>query len=106
MNGFEIVSGGIRNHKPELLKKAFSLLGYDESVIMGKFGHMIEAMAYGAPPHGGAAFGFDRLMMIFLNEPNIREVMAFPKTGDGRDLMMDAPSEVSKEQLKELGLEI
>ncbi|MBU6142002.1 aspartate--tRNA ligase [Patescibacteria group bacterium] len=106
LNGFEIVSGGIRNHKPELLKKAFSLLDYEDSVIIDKFGHMLEAMSYGAPPHGGAAFGFDRLMMILLNEPNIREVMAFPKTGDGRDLMMEAPSEVSKEQLRELHLEI
>ena len=106
LNGYEIVSGGIRNHKPELLKKAFMLLGYKEEAILDKFGHMISAMSCGAPPHGGAAFGFDRLMMIFLNEPNIREVIAFPKTGDGRDLMTDAPSEVSKSQLDELNIKV
>ncbi len=102
LNGFEIAGGSIRNHKPELLKKAFELLGYKENVIMDKFGHMIEAFSYGVPPHGGAAIGFDRLMMILLNEPNIREVIAFTKTGDGRDLMSNAPSDVDEKQLKEL----
>lgn len=102
LNGYEILSGGIRNHRPELLKKAFLLLGYDENVVVEKFGHMMSAFSYGAPPHGGAAFGFERLMMILLNEPNIREVIAFPKTGDGRDLMTGAPDEVSAKQLKEL----
>ncbi len=102
LNGFEIAGGSIRNHKPELLKKAFELLGYKDNVIMDKFGHMIEAFSYGVPPHGGAAIGFDRLMMILLNEPNIREVIAFTKTGDGRDLMSNAPSEVDEKQLKEL----
>lgn len=106
LNGFEIVSGGIRNHKPELLKKAFMLLGYKEEVVIDKFGHMMEAFSYGAPPHGGGAFGFDRLMMILMNEPNIREVIAFPKTGDGQDLMSGAPSIVDKKQLDELGIEI
>ena len=104
LNGYEIAGGSIRNHKPELLKKAFMLLGYEEATVVNKFGHMMEAFSYGVPPHGGFAIGFDRLMMIFLNEPNIREVIAFPKTGDGRDLMMDAPSEAGKEQLKELGI--
>lgn len=102
LNGYEIAGGSIRNHKPELLKKAFQLLDYKEEVIMEKFGHMIEAFTYGAPPHGGAAFGFDRLMMILLNEPNIRETIAFVKTGDGRDLMSGAPSKVDEKQLKEL----
>lgn len=102
LNGYEILSGGIRNHRPELLKKAFMLLGYDEKTVIEKFGHMMAAFSYGAPSHGGAAFGFERLMMIFLNEPNIREVIAFPKTGDGRDLMTGAPDEVSEKQLKEL----
>jgi aspartyl-tRNA synthetase len=102
LNGFEIAGGSIRNHKPELLKKAFELLGYKENVIMEKFGHMIEAFSYGVPPHGGAAVGFDRLMMILLNEPNIRETIAFVKTGDGRDLMSGAPSDVDEKQLKEL----
>ncbi|MBI2024589.1 MAG: aspartate--tRNA ligase [Candidatus Harrisonbacteria bacterium] len=102
LNGFEIAGGSIRNHKPELLKKAFSLLGYKEKEIMEKFGHMIEAFSFGVPPHGGAAIGFDRLMTILLGEPNIREVIAFPKTGDARDLMTEAPSEVDEKQLKEL----
>ncbi len=106
LNGFEIAGGSIRNHKPELLKKAFELLGYKDSVIMEKFGHMIEAFSYGVPPHGGAAIGFDRLMMILLNEPNIRETIAFVKTGDGRDLMSGAPSEVDDKQLKELHIKI
>jgi aspartyl-tRNA synthetase len=106
LNGYEIVSGGIRNHKPDLLKKAFMLLGYEEKVVVEKFGHMMDAFSYGAPPHGGGAFGFDRLMMIFMNEPNIREVIAFPKTGDGRDLMTGAPGEVDKKQLEELNIEI
>ncbi|MEK9170679.1 MAG: amino acid--tRNA ligase-related protein, partial [Patescibacteria group bacterium] len=79
---------------------------HSEEKIKENFGHMLEALGSGAPPHGGIAPGVDRLIMLLENEPNIREVMAFPKTGDARDLMMDAPSEVSKEQLKELGLEI
>jgi len=106
LNGFEIAGGSIRNHKPELLKKAFELLGYKDSLILDKFGHMIEAFSYGVPPHGGAAIGFDRLMMILLNEPNIREVIAFTKTGDGRDLMSNAPSDVDEKQLKELHIKI
>lgn len=106
LNGYEVAGGSIRNHKPELLKKAFELLGYKENVIMEKFGHMIEAFSYGVPPHGGAAFGFDRLMMILLNEPNIRETIAFVKAGDGRDLMTEAPSEVDERQLKELHIKI
>jgi len=102
LNGYEIAGGSIRNHRPELLKKAFSLLDYDDGVIMEKFGHMIKAFSYGAPPHGGAAIGFDRLLMILLNEPSIRETIAFPKTGDARDLMSGAPSDVADKQLKEL----
>ena len=102
LNGFEIAGGSIRNHKPELLKKAFKLLGYNDSAIIEKFGHMIEAFSYGVPPHGGAAIGFDRLVMLLQNEPNIREVIAFPKTGDGRDLMSNAPSDVDAKQLQEL----
>ncbi|MEK7590213.1 MAG: amino acid--tRNA ligase-related protein, partial [Patescibacteria group bacterium] len=106
LNGYEIAGGSIRNHKSELLKKAFMLIGYDESVVISKFGHMLNAFSYGVPPHGGFAIGFDRLMMILLNEPNIREVIAFPKTGDARDLMTGAPSQVDKKQLEELHLEI
>ena len=106
LNGLEVGGGSIRNHQPEALKKVFEIMGFSQKRIQDNFGHMLEALASGAPPHGGIAPGIDRLMMILENEPNIREVMAFPKTGDGRDLMMDAPSEVSKDQLKELGIEI
>lgn len=106
LNGFEVGGGSIRNHRPEALKKVFEVMGFEEQRINDNFGHMLEALASGAPPHGGIAPGVDRLIMILQNEPNIREVMAFPKSGDGKDYMMDAPSEVSKDQLKELGLEI
>ncbi len=106
LNGSEAGGGSIRNHRPEALKTALEIMGHSEEKIKENFGHMLEALGSGAPPHGGIAPGVDRLIMLLENEPNIREVMAFPKTGDARDLMMDAPSEVSKEQLKELGLEI
>ncbi|MEK7174767.1 MAG: amino acid--tRNA ligase-related protein, partial [Patescibacteria group bacterium] len=104
LNGFEVGGGSIRNHRPEPLKKVFEIMGFSEEKILSNFGHMLEALAYGAPPHGGIAPGLDRLAMILAGEPNIREVLAFPKTGDGRDFMMNAPSEISKEQLKELGI--
>jgi aspartyl-tRNA synthetase len=87
-------------------KKVFELLQISEEEQKMKFGHMLEAFEYGAPPHGGFAPGIDRIAMILANEPNIREVIAFPKTGDGRDLMMSAPSEVPESQLKELGIKI
>lgn len=106
LNGYEIAGGSIRTHEPEVLEKVFEVLGHSKKEIKENFGHMLEAFTYGVPPHGGIAGGVDRLLAILLNEPNIREVMAFPKTGDNRELMMDAPSEVSKEQLKELGLKI
>jgi len=102
LNGLEIGGGSIRNHTPEALEKVFEIMGYKKEEVKEKFSHMLEAFGFGAPPHGGIAPGIDRLVMILQNEPNIREVIAFPKTGDGRDLMMDAPSEISKEQLKEL----
>lgn len=104
LNGTEIGGGSIRNHKPEALEKVFEIMGYKTKEIKEKFGHMLEALSFGAPPHGGIAWGLDRLIMLLANEESIREVIAFPKTGDGRDLMMQAPSEVTKEQLKELGL--
>jgi aspartyl-tRNA synthetase len=106
MNGLEIGGGSIRNHQSEALKSVFRIMGYKDEEIIAKFGHMLTALDSGAPPHGGIAWGIDRLVSLLQNEPNIREVIAFPKTGDGRDLMMDAPSFVDKKQLEELGIEI
>ena len=105
-NGYELCSGSLRIHTRELQEKVMQLIGLDLTEARKQFGHLLEAFEYGAPPHGGAAPGIDRLTMLYANEPNIREVIAFPKTGDGRDLMMDAPSEISPAQLKELHLEI
>ncbi|MBU4353601.1 aspartate--tRNA ligase [Candidatus Parcubacteria bacterium] len=105
-NGHELGSGSIRINDPELQKKVFEIIGISEQETLDKFGHLLEAYEYGAPPHGGIALGIDRLVAILQGEPNIREVIAFPKTGDGRDLMMNAPSEIAKEQLDELGIEI
>lgn len=106
LNGLEVGGGSIRNHHSAALRKVFEVMGYPERRISENFGHMLEALDYGSPPHGGIAWGFDRLMMILEKELNIREVMAFPKTGDGRDFMMDAPSEVEPNQLEELHLKI
>lgn len=106
MNGLEIGGGSIRNHRPEALSAVFKVMGFSEERIKANFGHMLEALSFGAPPHGGIAWGLDRLVSIFQNEPNIREVIAFPKTGEGYDPMMGSPSEVDKKQLEELGLEI
>jgi len=106
LNGYEIGGGGIRLHKSELLKKAFTIMGYSEERIEKNFGHMLLALGSGTPPHGGIAWGLDRLLMILLNEPNIREVMAFPKTGEGKDLLMQAPSPANSKTLRELGIDL
>jgi len=106
LNGFEIAGGSIRNHDPNIQKQIFKLVGIKNQEIKEKFGHLLEALEYGAPPHGGIALGIDRLIMILQNEKSIREVMAFPKTGDGRSLMMDSPATVDPKQLKELGIRI
>lgn len=106
MNGYEIGGGGIRLHKPEMLRKVFEIMGYSQERIETNFGHMLKALGSGTPPHGGIAWGLDRLLMILLNEPNIREVMAFPKTGEGKDLLMQAPSPANQKTLSELGIEI
>jgi aspartyl-tRNA synthetase len=106
LNGHEIGGGSVRNHKPEALKKVFQIMGYSDERIEANFGHMLKALGSGTPPHGGIAWGLDRLMMILENEPNIREVIAFAKTGEGRDLMMESPSNISDEQLMELGIEV
>ena len=105
-NGYEFASGSLRITDPALQMKVFKLLGMSEEKAKADFGHLLEAFSFGAPPHGGIAPGIDRLVMILQNEPNIRETIAFPKTGDGRDLMMNAPAEVDKEQLKELRVKI
>ncbi len=106
MNGHEIGGGGIRIHKPEALRKVFEIMGYSDERIETNFGHMLSALASGTPPHGGIAWGLDRLLMVLLNEPNIREVMAFPKTGEGKDLLMQAPSPAPEKTLKELGISV
>lgn len=102
LNGYEVGGGSLRIYNPEILEAMFEIMGHKKKEIKNKFGHLLEAFEYGVPPHGGIAPGIDRFLAVVLNEPNIREVMAFPKTGDNRDLMMDIPSEVAKEQLKEL----
>ena len=104
MNGYEICSGGVRNHNPAVLYKVFDLLGFSESYVEEKFGAMLNAFKYGAPPHAGCAFGVDRILMELIDETNVRETLAFPKNGSGVDVMMDSPSTVDLAQLQELGL--
>ncbi|HWB38652.1 MAG TPA: aspartate--tRNA ligase [Candidatus Saccharimonadales bacterium] len=106
MNGYEICSGGVRNHNPEVLYKVFAALGFEQAYVDQKFGAMINAFKYGAPPHAGCAFGIDRMFMELVGEDNIREVVAFPKNGSGVDVMMNSPSVVDDQQLQELNIEL
>jgi aspartyl-tRNA synthetase len=106
LNGYEVAGGSLRIHDPKLLADIFEFMGNKREAIENQFGHLLKAFDYGVPPHGGIASGLDRLFAIILGESSIREVMAFPKTGDNRDLMMQAPSKVSEDQLKELHLRI
>ncbi len=106
MNGYEICSGGVRNHNPEVLYKVFGLLGFDEAYVEEKFGAMLNAFKYGAPPHAGCAYGIDRMFMELMGEENIREIVAFPKNGSGLDVMMNSPSAVEAAQLKELSISV
>jgi len=104
MNGYEICSGAVRNHNPEIMYEAFAVLGYSRDYVDARFGAMINAFKYGAPPHAGCAFGVDRMFMVLVGEDNIREVVAFPKNGSGIDVMMNSPSAVEPAQLKELSI--
>lgn len=103
-NGYEICSGAVRNHNPEIMYAAFGALGYNREYVEEKFGAMLSAFKFGAPPHAGCAFGIDRIFMVLMGEENIREIVAFPKNGSGVDLMMSSPSTVDPAQIKELGL--
>ena len=105
-NGYELSSGAIRNHKPEIMYKAFELAGYDNATVDKEFGGMIEAFKLGAPPHGGSAPGIDRIVMLLADEPNIREVIAFPLNQKAQDLMMGAPSNVSNAQLRDVHIRV
>ncbi len=105
-NGYELISGAIRNHKPEIMFKAFELAGYTEEEVRRRFPGLINAFRYGAPPHGGCAAGIDRMVMLLADEINIREVIMFPMTQRAEDLMMGAPSEPTAEQLMELNLRV
>ncbi|MGB8816205.1 MAG: aspartate--tRNA ligase [Minisyncoccia bacterium] len=106
LNGNEAAGGGLRNHRPEALRKVLEIMDFSDEKIQREYGHMLSAFETGVPPHGGIAWGLDRFMMILENEPNLREVIAFAKNGEGKDLMIEAPGPVSAEQLRDLRIEI
>ena len=105
-NGIELSSGAIRNHRPEIMIKAFEIAGYPASEVEARFGGMLNAFRFGAPPHGGSAPGIDRIVMMLADEPNIREVILFPLNQQGEDLMMGAPAPVDAKRLRELSLKL
>ena len=105
-NGLELCSGAIRNHRPDIMLRAFEIAGYKAEDVEARFSGMLNAFRYGAPPHGGAAPGIDRIVMMLADEPNIREVILFPLTQQGEDLMMGAPAEIAPARLKELSLRL
>jgi len=105
-NGIELSSGAIRNHQPEIMYKAFELAGYSKDEVESRFRALINALKYGAPPHGGIAPGIDRIVMLLADEPNIREVILFPMNQNAEDMMMNAPNTVRPEQLKELHIQV
>ena len=105
-NGYELSSGAIRNHRPDIMYKAFEIAGYSQTEVETEFAGMLNALKYGAPPHGGSAPGIDRIVMLLADEPNIREVILFPMNQQAQDLMMNAPILVDEERLKELSLRV
>ena len=105
-NGVEISSGAVRNHSLDIMKKAFEIAGYDESILKEKFASLYNAFQYGAPPHAGMAPGIDRMIMLLRDEENIREVIAFPMNGNAEDLMMGSPSNVTEQQLRDVHIKI
>ena len=105
-NGIELSSGAIRNHRPDIMVRAFEIAGYTAADVEARFGGMLAAFRYGAPPHGGSAPGIDRMVMLLADEPNIREVILFPLNQQGEDLMMGAPAPVDAKRLKELSLKL